>query len=125
MEEIESILKKYPDFIDWLSKESQKQKELAELANAFTTVYNFLEDHKRLQSSNLTTQQLTINSIHCIFKYKLKFSECNSNSSKDNDLKNKISTIIYSLLRHIKHQNINEEIFEDIKISYLNQTIIL
>ncbi|WP_241762552.1 Mlp family lipoprotein (plasmid) [Borrelia hermsii] len=31
-------------FFNWLSKDTQKQKELA---NAFTTAYNFLEDKKQ------------------------------------------------------------------------------
>ncbi|AHH11723.1 Mlp family lipoprotein (plasmid) [Borrelia coriaceae] len=59
----DNALQKSQNFLNWIrSTDIQKQKELA---NAFTLVYDFLEDKKPTQLKNLTINQLISNILTC------------------------------------------------------------
>ncbi|UPA18749.1 Mlp family lipoprotein [Borrelia puertoricensis] len=55
-QEFKDKIKKYKNFLNWISKDIQKQKELA---NAFTTVYNILKSKKE-KYTNLTANDITL-----------------------------------------------------------------
>ncbi|QFP42440.1 Mlp family lipoprotein (plasmid) [Borrelia miyamotoi] len=129
----ESQEAKYQGFIEWLSNNPQKQKELT---NAFTIVYDFLDDQRRLQSSNLTNEQLVINTIKCI-SVEQDNPKCNEqdyiyhidnyihnvhNVDEDYLFKIKFYTGFYSLLKEIDIKNTNEEIFERIRDNLIEKS---
>ncbi|ATQ15344.2 Mlp family lipoprotein (plasmid) [Borrelia miyamotoi] len=107
---------KYNNFITWLSNNPQKKKELA---NAFTIVYNFLDDRRKRQSSNLTTEQLIINTLKCCVPKPVN-AICNDNNHAyqtipdidGNDLQNALHLNFTFLLQDIFSKNSNEEIFK-------------
>ncbi|QFP42632.1 Mlp family lipoprotein (plasmid) [Borrelia miyamotoi] len=112
VEEYENTLSQYPGFIEWLSNNPQKQKELA---NAFTYFYDFLNDQRIKQSSTLTNQQLLINTLNCNLKaYQKSNAQCNDNNYAYNNnsvqnLKDKIYSVFLQLLKEINTKNTNEE----------------
>lgn len=117
VEEYENILSKYPGFIEWLSNNPQKKKELV---NAFTYFYDFLNDQRIKQSSTFTNKQLLTNTLNCKLKaYQKSNAQCNDNNYAYNNnsvrnFKGNIYSVFLQLLTEINTKNTNEEIFEAI-----------
>ncbi|WAZ72292.1 Mlp family lipoprotein (plasmid) [Borrelia miyamotoi] len=107
---------KYQGFIEWLSNNPQKKKELA---NAFSIVYNFLNDRRKRQSSNLTTAQLIINTLKCCTPKPVS-AICNDNNHAyqtilgidRQNLQHALHLCFTFLLQDMFSKNSNEEIFK-------------
>lgn len=113
----QDIINKYPDFIEWLSNYPDKQKELA---NDFSIVYEFLNEKRIQQASNLTNEQLIINTINC--DRQLQDNDtCNDKdymytNNKNVFFGNNLYFYFYNFLIHMNNTKTNEEIFESMKL---------
>ncbi|WP_338321045.1 Mlp family lipoprotein [Borrelia miyamotoi] len=125
IEESQNIVNKYPNFRTWLSNNSTKKKKLA---NAFTTIYNFLEEQRLLKSSNLSSEQLIINTLNCFSENKVN-PQCNNTDYAYIDSNLHLKEVFHYLIMSLHIKNTNEEIFknmQDILLSakgYLNALI--
>ncbi|WAZ72924.1 Mlp family lipoprotein (plasmid) [Borrelia miyamotoi] len=113
----QKIVTKYPDFIEWLSNNPDKQKELA---NDFTIVYEFLNEKRIQQASNLTNEQLIINTLNCAIQSQNN-SKCNDNNYVYSDKENAFfEEVFYNFfnrfLIYMNNTKTNEEIFESMKL---------
>ncbi|QFP42618.1 Mlp family lipoprotein (plasmid) [Borrelia miyamotoi] len=119
----QEIVTKYPEFIEWLSNNIQKKKELAD---AFTIVYNFLNAKRKLQTNKISTEQIIINTINCHLQtLQNQFNvQCNNNDYAYNKIpdintKFKLYVSFDHLLQIIHQQKTNEKSFKNIIDSLL------
>ncbi|WP_024654270.1 Mlp family lipoprotein [Borrelia persica] len=103
-------MKKYKDFIDYLSKDVSRQRELA---HAFQYVYDYLEKKRPLQAGNLTVIELISNT--------LINSGDNINSRYDGsiDLEMFFRNVLLQTINTPDH-NTNEKMFEYLKAELRN-----
>ncbi|ATQ15320.1 Mlp family lipoprotein (plasmid) [Borrelia miyamotoi] len=112
----QKIINKYPDFIEWLSNNPDKQKELA---SDFVIVYEFLNEKRVQQASNLTNEQLIINTLNCAIQS--QNNKCNDNDyvydEKENIFfKTYFHHFFHDFLIPMNNTKTNEEIFESMKL---------
>ncbi|ATH10491.1 Mlp family lipoprotein [Borreliella burgdorferi] len=99
------------DFFDWLSStDTQKQKELAQ---AFTTAYNFLESKRQSKAQNETFDTYIKGAIDC---------KNNNNNNKYGNGSNDIEQYFRGVADSIFiDKNSNEEIYKCLKDELLNE----
>ncbi|AHH07685.1 Mlp lipoprotein family protein (plasmid) [Borrelia crocidurae DOU] len=126
---------RYNQFFEWILKHPNKQKELA---NSFTTVYNFLQDKQKKNANNSNLNTYINNALTC--------QEHNSNPTLNKKLPEKChkqynsdstyNTINFDLIAYFFknmilvittepeiNTNINEKIFNSLKAEFINTTI--
>ncbi|AHH11474.1 Mlp family lipoprotein (plasmid) [Borrelia coriaceae] len=107
-------LQKSQNFLNWIrSTDVSKQKELA---NDFTTVYEFLKDKKPPQLNNLTITQLINNSLNC-----QATNQCNDRYTniRDEDIQMFFRNVLYEITLT---GSVNEKTFQALKAELLNLT---
>lgn len=100
-------------FFDWLSKDIQKQKELA---NAFTTVYNFLESKRQSKANDKDFDTYITDAIDCKTQNQ---NNCNNDNKYGNGT-NKIEQYFRGVAGDIFSKNANEEIYKCFKEKLLD-----
>lgn len=102
---------KCTDFFDWLSKDTQKQKELA---NAFTKVYDFLESKRKSKAEGEDFDTYIKGAIDC--KAKNDQDNCDEHNDKyGGDDSNEIEQYFRGVAGDIFNKNFNEEIYQCLK----------
>ncbi len=97
-------------FFDWLSStDTQKQKELAQ---AFTTAYNFLESKRQSKAQNETFDTYIKGAIDC--------KNNNNNNNKYGNGSNDIEQYFRGVAGDIFNENSNEEIYKCLKDKLLD-----
>ncbi|WP_418909418.1 Mlp family lipoprotein (plasmid) [Borreliella sinica] len=105
---------KCTDFFDWLSKDIQKQKELA---NAFTKVYDFLETKRQSKANNEDFDTYIKGAIDCKVN-----NNGNCGDNKHGNNKNEIEQYFRGVAGSIfENKNNNEEIYQCLKSELLNE----
>ncbi|ABF82180.1 Mlp family lipoprotein (plasmid) [Borrelia hermsii] len=102
------------NFWTWLDGHIQKQKELA---NAFTKVYEFLEDKRKKHENNKTFDSYISDAIDCKVN-----NQCNNADNKYGTGNNDIEQFFRGVLNDISTKNHNEEMFECLKKELLDST---
>ncbi|AHH11344.1 Mlp family lipoprotein (plasmid) [Borrelia coriaceae] len=112
IEDYQHELNRYTSFVNWLSKDISKQKELA---NAFSPIYNLLEKERKLYANNITLEKhisniLTKGRHHYLEEYR-------------NPVDNPVRSFFYHYVTFIR--NTNEEMFEAFKEYIQSNTMIV
>ncbi|WP_421115135.1 Mlp family lipoprotein (plasmid) [Borreliella andersonii] len=104
-------------FFDWLSKDIQKQKELA---NAFTKVYNFLESKRQSKASNENFDTYIKGAIDCKTNNQ---QDCNKDNKYGSGNDNEIEQYFRGMAGSVfDNKNDNNEIYKSLKNELLNDT---
>ncbi|WP_024655189.1 Mlp family lipoprotein [Borrelia hispanica] len=98
---------KCTNFFDWISKDEQKQKELAD---AFKNVYDFLNQKRQEKANNEDFDTYISNAIEC----QVNNNDCNKDNKYGNGT-NEIEQFFRGVLNDIGFKNNNEEMFECLK----------
>ncbi|WP_418909512.1 Mlp family lipoprotein (plasmid) [Borreliella sinica] len=105
---------KCTDFFDWLSKDTQKQKELA---NAFTKVYDFLESKRKLKAGSEDFDTYIKGAIDC-----QAANNGNCDDNKHGNGTNEIEQYFRGVAGSIfDNKNSNKEIYQCLKSELLNE----
>ncbi|WP_417861944.1 Mlp family lipoprotein (plasmid) [Borreliella andersonii] len=99
------------NFFNWLSKDTQKQKELA---NAFTKVYDFLESKRQSKASDESFDAYIKGAIDCKNNDNNKYG-----NGSDNEIRQYFKGVADSTF---SHKNNNDEIYKCLKDELLNDT---
>ncbi len=100
------------DFFDWLSStDTQKQKELAQ---AFTTAYNFLDSKRKLKEKDKDFDTYIKGAIDC--KKANNQKDCNKYGNGSNDIKQYFRGVAGDIF----NENSNEEIYKCLKDKLLD-----
>ncbi|WP_024653008.1 Mlp family lipoprotein [Borrelia persica] len=103
---------KCTNFFDWILKDEQKQKELAD---AFNNVYDFLNKKRQEKANDKDFDAYINDAIECQAKNN---HNCNQNNQYGND--NEIEQFFRGVLDEMGSKNNNEEMFEYLKKELLN-----
>ncbi|WP_215539934.1 Mlp family lipoprotein [Borreliella bavariensis] len=114
---------KCTDFFDWLSKDIQKQKELA---NAFTKVYDFLGSKRQSKANGEDFNTYIKGAIDCKTNKENgrgNQNNCNNDNNKYGaNRENEIEQYFRNMAVSIFAKNGNEEIYQCLKDELLNDT---
>ncbi|APS99213.1 hypothetical protein Bmayo_05920 (plasmid) [Borreliella mayonii] len=99
------------NFFNWLFKDPQKQKELA---NAFTKVYNFLESKRQSKASGESFDAYIKGAIDCKNNDNNKYG-----NGSDNEIRQYFKGVADSTF---SHKNDNNEIYKCLKDELLDDT---